>query len=484
VYFTRIDFLNLGVYCKAHLAGAISAPYAGHMKLAKGLIALGLLALSGPGSASANSIVDLQDTTYGSAALFINNEGDVAGQYYTNSLKSKFVAFFYSGITQTSSVIGPFTNGGNTQATGLNASGDVSGIGFTNSNNTGPNAFIYSGGSLTDLDSASNSDAYGLNDSGTVVGSVTSGGNTHALVVTQASSNTWNTPVDLGTTGGSYSEADFINNAGAIAGNTNTLAYYSATATALSSSNAIGLTGATSSTATAMNAAGQVVGESNLTGTSNQQAFLYAPGTTPITTDLGTLIPIDGGTSFIGSSEAEAINSSGEVVGESDVTGSGSPGTDSGNHDAFLYANSTMTDLGLLAGYTNSVANSINDVGIVVGTDTNSTTSEAFIYMNNSLIDLSTLLPDTTVFTRLLTATGINDNNGVYQVIGQGLTTSGTKDGYILSLSDSSTNPTPEPSTIFLMALGLLFCAAGFRQQAEACRLRHLALVAVSRLVR
>src|SRR3954447_25683125 len=62
--------------------------------------------------------------------------------------------------------------------------------------------------------------------------------------------------------------------------------------------------------------------------------------------DLGTL----GGAE----SEAEGINDNGDVVGQSDSA--------SGPR-AFLYHNGMMTDLGTLAGDSNSIANQINNAG-------------------------------------------------------------------------------------------------------------------------
>jgi hypothetical protein len=71
------------------------------------------------------------------------------------------------------------------------------------------------------------------------------------------------------------------------------------------------------------------------------------------------------------------------------------------------------------------------------------------------MIDLNTLLPAGSGFTQLLTATGINDS-GI--IIGQGITTGGNKDAYILTYPEARL---PEPSTSTSVAVALLLCAAG-----------------------
>jgi probable HAF family extracellular repeat protein len=91
-----------------------------------------------------------------------------------------------------------------------------------------------------------------------------------------------------------------------------------------------------------------VVGVS-ATGDGQQRAFLWRNGTM---TDLGVLA---GGAS----SDARAINRSGDVVGSS---ASG----DAPVH-AVLWSQGVMSDLGTLDGFGQSGANSINDVGQVVG---------------------------------------------------------------------------------------------------------------------
>lgn len=437
------------------------------------LAAIFLVILAQPVAILADTIADLGNDGSHSLALFINNEGDVVGKTYSTS--TNYLGFFFSGANpvdglQSVQLIEPFPGGKSTQPTGLNSSGEVSGFALTSG--SAPNAFVFYNGVTTDLGTlgtGTNSDAYGLNDAGVVVGSGLDSSSTHAMVVNPVSPATdpptWTSPQDVGTLGSAFAQINFVNDSSQFAGNTDSLAFYG---TDLSSSNplvsadAISLTGATTSTAAGISASGQVIGKSNFSGSgSTEHGFLYTPGSTPVITDLGTLIS-DGGSGFIGSSDAEAINSSGDIIGESDYATAGNPGVDSGHHHAYLYANSVMTDLGTLTGFTDSVADAINTSGVIVGTacistgctSPNSGTSEAFIYINNQMIDLTSLLPDNTVFTDLLTATGINDSD---EVIGQGITASGQKDAYVFAVSLDP--PAPEPSTMASMALGLLLCA-------------------------
>ena len=114
----------------------------------------------------------------------------------------------------------------------------------------------------------------------------------------------------------------------------------------------LGTLGGTSSDAWDINASGQVVGASGLTGDSAFHAYFYSGG---IMKDLGTLGGKD--------SEACGINAGGQVVGYSWLDG------DSVRH-AFLWSGGVMTDLNTLlpsgSGWTLEVANAINDLGQIV----------------------------------------------------------------------------------------------------------------------
>lgn len=152
----------------------------------------------------------------------------------------------------------------------------------------------------------------------------------------------------------------------------------------------IGTLGGDYSHGAAINSAGEVVGDSSLGGEATRHAFLYSKGTM---TDLGTL---GGDLSW-----ARGINNRGQVVGASYTNDSA---------HAFLYSGGLMTDLGTLGGY-NSVATGINNAGQVVGYSQcgdEYTKWRAFLYTGGTMIDLGT--PGDVGF-----AYGINDAG---QVIG------------------------------------------------------------------
>ena len=92
--------------------------------------------------------------------------------------------------------------------------------------------------------------------------------------------------------------------------------------------------------------------------------------------DLGTL----GGRDSIGS----AINASGQVAGDSQITASSA-------FHAFLYSNSTLTDLNTLGGNA-SYGRSINDSGVIAGySNTSSSTIHATVWNGATPTDIGTL---------------------------------------------------------------------------------------------
>jgi len=135
----------------------------------------------------------------------------------------------------------------------------------------------------------------------------------------------------------------------------------------------LGTLGGSGSEGSGINNSGQVTGDSWITGDVADHAFLY-DGTTMH--DLGTL-----GGSY---SAGLAINNSGQVTGDSSPTG---------NHTyhAFLYSGGVMTDLGTL-GSDYSTGYGINDSGQVTGvSDLTGGGTHAFLYSGGVMIDLGTL---------------------------------------------------------------------------------------------
>jgi probable HAF family extracellular repeat protein len=168
--------------------------------------------------------------------------------------------------------------------------------------------------------------------------------------------------VDLGSLGGSYSEAFRISDSGDVVGGsllTNDAAFHAFAWTTSTGMTDLGTLGGGWSTSSGVNATGSVVGTSNLQGTTLGQdvpyhAFLWAPSSGM--RDLGTL----GGRW----SQATAINDAGAVVGISEGP-SGSP-----SQRAFLWtATGGMVDLGTLGGNF-AQAWAINKRGQVVGNST------------------------------------------------------------------------------------------------------------------
>jgi probable HAF family extracellular repeat protein len=121
-----------------------------------------------------------------------------------------------------------------------------------------------------------------------------------------------------------------------------------------------------------LNATGQLAGFFYVAFQHPDHAFFYDTGTL---TDLGTF----GGST----SSGYAINSSGQVAGQSDLA--------NGQTHAFLYTGGQPQDLGTLGG-TSSSGSLINDAGVVAGTSTlsGSTATAGFIYTGGVMMNLGT----------------------------------------------------------------------------------------------
>lgn len=216
--------------------------------------------------------------------------------------------------------------------------------------------------------------ATGLNDSGVVIGYEWFGGEIYYAY-------TWTNGVKNGlgslVPGGS-SVAYGINNASQIVGYSWRPGVYDSNHAFLwdnSIMTDLGTLGGSSSQARAINDSAEIVGWSISDSTLNGHAFLWKDGTM---IDLGTL----GGE---GSSAAD-INNLGQVVGHSRIA-------DSVNIHAFLWQGSGLEDLGTLGG-DGSRASAINNLGHVVGnSDVESNRSAGFIMRGGAMAELGAIAP-------------------------------------------------------------------------------------------
>jgi probable HAF family extracellular repeat protein len=280
--------------------------------------------------------------------------------------------------------------GASTYGTAINASGQVAGWGDTDAAGAAHrHAFLFSNGVLTNLGTLSGgtqSFAYAINDSGSVVGSSNATGTPlHAVVFTGG------VAMDLGAAvGGSISNAYGINAHGDIVGGSNRtgLAHgfvlQSGSATALD----IGTLGGALSQAYGVNAAGHATGYAHVaSGDAHAVRFSGA------LTDLGTL----GGRVSIG----YGINVSDHVVGQSSLPGDA-------QFRAFAHDGSMLIDLGTLGGSSSS-ALAINSADTIVGESLDAQgASRAFVVYRGQLHDLNTVTSGLGGAT-LSTATAIND---------------------------------------------------------------------------
>jgi len=244
-----------------------------------------------------------------------------------------------------------------------------------------------------------------------------------------------------------------------------------------------------------INAAGTVVGQIDASGT--QHAFSASSGSYNQPTDLGT----GGNTSY-----AQAINDSGQVVGQSnnqaavwtnnspaggvelgangvnswsmakglndsnDIVGYGYVNAD-GKETALLWDGSTVNgapawnqrSIGLGLNEDESYAFSINADGLVVGEyGSGSNDASAFIYDANTSqgYDLFSLLSSSgkDIFSSLITAAFIDELNIpviVNAIVGDGMV-NGVRHAFIAwdPSSEPAGTPTPEPGTMLLFGLG------------------------------
>jgi probable HAF family extracellular repeat protein len=303
----------------------------------------------------------------------------------------------------------------------INANGQVVGSASITGNSV-KHAFLYTPGiGMQDLGTLGGSDsqASDINDNGQIVGNskITGNSATHAFLYTPGIGMQ-----DLGTLGGTDSSAFGINTDNKIVGFSQisgNSAKHAFLYTSGGGMQDLGTLGGTNSYAYKINAGGQLAGGFDTTGNASTNAFLYTPGIGML--DLGNL----GGPCC----EGFILNASGQVAGYFYTSGYA-------EMHPFLYTPGVgMQDLGNFGG-TISYAMGINTAGQVVGSSTLTGDSiyQAFLYSRGTLIDLNTLLPTGSGWV-LFDALAINDSG---QIAGDGENSSGQYRAFIM---------TPEPDT-------------------------------------
>jgi probable HAF family extracellular repeat protein len=237
--------------------------------------------------------------------------------------------------------------------------------------------------------------------------------------------------------GATNSSATRINNLGEVIGTANNSAtvwvYQNGTYTFIPA-----LPGSRSYYPNDINDHGQVIGSAFVAGDGQYHGYSYQNG---VTTDLGIYQPssinnlgqisaylndasrallIDGPTvttlPTLGGSFAIAgqINEHGQIVGYGNLT-TGGP------EHPFLYANGTMTDLGLLPGFARGGALGINQNGDITGYMQYAglpVDRRAFLYHNGVMTDLGLPTPFNYTDTTGVSPTGINDSGQIVGLIG------------------------------------------------------------------
>lgn len=241
----------------------------------------------------------------GSHPTAINNSGEVVG--YFNPAAGVQHAFLYTGSAfQDLGTLG----GAGSRAAGINDSGVIVGAAGTSGGAT--HAFRYAGGSMVDIGTLGGQDssAEAINNHGQIAGIAQNGaGFSNAFLYNGSAMQSLGTlPL------GSSSRAYGINNTGEVVGDSrvgpDTFPEFQNHAFLYSGGSMadLGTFGSSYSQGTGINDGGQVVGWSGYAPSRNH-AFLYSGSGMQ---DLGTF-------SGQGSSEAYGINNAGQVVGYSDI---------------------------------------------------------------------------------------------------------------------------------------------------------------------
>ena len=247
----------------------------------------------------------------------------------------------------------------------------------------GDEAFFWDGSTFTTLARPPGfraARAYGMNDQGWIVGSMTEANIdlNHAVLWQNGQ------PIDLGIPpGGNFSEGLAVNSAGqaigywgnSVIGPIHGFVWQDGVMTDLGAT-----LGAESSRATAISDAGTAVGWLR-ENTGDERTGYYVEDARVV-----LLGPIPGGLS----SEASAINEVGQIAGHGKLDSGGSLVL-----HAFLFNDGVMTDLGTLPGTTFSRPTDINDSQQIVGFCNNALLTDLtpFIWQDGVMTDLNQLIP-------------------------------------------------------------------------------------------
>jgi probable HAF family extracellular repeat protein len=350
------------------------------MKRESILIALTLITLtaqirSASGATLYYNVIDLGTLggTY-SKAYGVNDSGQIVGESYTgsNGINEADHGAFWTNSSSAAIDLGSL--GGYydpSQAVSINTNTQIVGWSYV-AGDTNTHAVVWTNSSSTALDLGTlggpNSEAYGINDSGKIVGYGDATNGSYAAFWNNSSSS----PLSLGGLGGSYSAALGINDSGQIVGwayTTGNAAYHGVLWSNSSSAAVdLGTLGGIYSYASGINNSQQIVGWAYTANNAAQHAAIW-PSSTNAPIDLGTL----GGLY----SYANSINNSGQVVGVSFMA-------DNVTQHAAVWSTITNAPIDLntvipsTSGWVLSYASAINDGGEIVGYGSVGGNSHAF----------------------------------------------------------------------------------------------------------